>query len=166
MIKKCIPNMLTLSNLSLGILSIIEVMNKNYFMAAVFIIAAAFVDRYDGKAARAFNVSSEIGKQLDSLSDLVSFGVAPAILVLFRYDLNSSLICLGIMIFYILCGCYRLARYNVSIFEGEFCGVPITICGIVLAVLSFININTKVMPAVIMILFGYLMVSKLKLKKI
>ena len=71
MVKKYIPNILTFLNLSFGILSIIQVINKYYLIAALFIIGAALIDRYDGRIARAFNVSSEIGKELDSLSDLI-----------------------------------------------------------------------------------------------
>ena len=73
----------------------------------------------------------------------------------------------AIMLFYIICGCYRLAKYNISNFEGVFSGIPITICGSVLAVLSFIvNMEMKIIVIVFMIMFGYLMISKLKLKKI
>lgn len=166
MFKKYIPNMLTFLNLSFGILSIIEVINNNYFSAALLIVGAALIDRYDGRIARVLNVSSEIGKELDSLADLVSFGVAPAILIIFKEGLNNYLIGIGIMLFYIICGCYRLAKYNISIFDGVFSGIPITICGSVLAIISLIHTSNKVIPTVIMILLGYLMISKLKLKKI
>jgi CDP-diacylglycerol--serine O-phosphatidyltransferase len=166
MLKKYIPSILTFSNLSFGILSIIEVINSNYFLAALFIIGAALIDRYDGRIARVFNVSSEIGKELDSLADLVSFGVAPGILILFKHGLNNYSIGIGIMLFYIICGCYRLAKYNISIFEGVFSGMPITICGSALAVISLINTNNKAIPIVFMIFLGYLMISKLKLRKV
>lgn len=166
MLKKYIPNILTFLNLSFGILSIIEVINNNYFAAALFIVGAALIDRYDGRIARVLNVSSEIGKELDSLADLVSFGVAPGLLILFKYGLNNYLIGICIILFYIICGCYRLAKYNISIFEGVFSGIPITICGSALAVLSLINTSVKIVPIVLTIFFGYLMISKLKLKKI
>lgn len=166
MVKKYIPNILTFSNLSLGILSIIMVMNKNYLLSALFILGGALVDRYDGRIARALDVSSEIGMQLDSLADLISFGVAPALLILYRHELNNHFIGLCVMMFYILCGCYRLAKYNITVFEGEFSGVPITVCGCAMALLSLIHINVKYIPVLFMILFGYLMISKLKIKKI
>ena len=166
MLKKYIPNILTFLNLSFGILSIVEVINNNYFMSALCIILAALVDRYDGRIARMLNVSSEIGKELDSLADLVSFGVAPGILIFFKYGLNNYLIGTCIMLFYIICGCYRLAKYNISEFEGVFLGIPITISGSVLALLSLIITYTKIIPGVLMIILGYLMVSKVKFKKI
>ncbi|MCB2313697.1 CDP-diacylglycerol--serine O-phosphatidyltransferase [Clostridium tagluense] len=166
MFKKYIPNILTFLNLSFGILSIVEVINNNYFAAALFIIGAALIDRYDGKIARILNVSSEIGKELDSLANLVSFGVVPGLLIFFKFGLNNYLIGTCIMLFYIICGCYRLAKYNISIFEGVFSGVPITITGSALAILSLIITSTKIVPGILMILFGYFMISKLKLKKI
>ena len=166
MIKKYVPNILTFLNLAFGVLSIVELINKNYFSAAIFIISAALVDRYDGRIARALNVSSEIGKELDSLADIVSFGVAPGFLILFRFGLNNNLIGVAIMIFYIICGCYRLAKYNITTFNGVFSGVPITICGCILALISLINIENKIIPIVFIASLGYLMVSKIRLKKI
>lgn len=166
MIKKSVPNILTFLNLAFGILSIIEVNNKNYFFATIFIISAALVDRYDGRIARALNVSSEIGKELDSLADMISFGVAPAFLILFKFELNNSLIGIMIIILYVICGCYRLAKYNVSTFDGVFSGVPITICGSILALISLLNIEYKITIALFVFYLAYLMISKLKLKKV
>lgn len=166
MFKKYIPNILTFLNLSFGVLSIIEVIKENYFWAAMLIVGAAIVDRYDGRVARLLKVSSDIGKELDSLADIVSFGVAPGILMLFRYGLNNYIIGIGTMLFYIICGCYRLAKYNISEFEGVFTGIPITVCGCALAIISLININNMFIPMGFLIFCGYLMICKLKLKKI
>ena len=85
--KNAVPNIFTFSNLGFGIMAIMMTLNAsmdnpiNYRLACIFILAAGFVDRYDGKIARYLNVSSELGKELDSLADLVSFGVAPSIIV-------------------------------------------------------------------------------------
>ena len=83
--KSCIPNVFTFINLSCGILSILSVMNEKYLIASVFVLLAGLVDRYDGRIARFLNVSSDLGKELDSLADLVSFGVAPSILIYTLY---------------------------------------------------------------------------------
>ena len=83
--KSCIPNVFTFINLSCGIISILCTFEKNYLFASFFILIAALVDRYDGRIARWLNVSSELGKELDSLADLVSFGVAPSILMFLMY---------------------------------------------------------------------------------
>src|SRR3712207_1726504 len=103
---------------------------ENYFLAAIFVICAALMDRYDGRVARYLNVSSEIGKQLDSLADLISFGVAPSILMYRMYDFsNMGLWGYIMLLVFPLAGAYRLARYNVTKFDGVFAGVPITIAG-------------------------------------
>ena len=80
MYKSLIPNMLTSSNLVFGMCSIISTFNGNLFMGSVFILIALVADGLDGRAARFFGVSSEMGKEMDSLCDLVSFGAAPGIL--------------------------------------------------------------------------------------
>lgn len=87
--KSCIPNVFTFINLSCGIISILSVMNEKYAISGAFILLAGLVDRYDGRIARFLNVSSELGKELDSLADLVSFGVAPSILVYILFNLES-----------------------------------------------------------------------------
>ena len=108
--KSCVPNIFTFINLSFGILSIIETHNGNYRLASIFIIAAALVDRYDGRIARFLQVSSDLGKELDSLADLVSFGVAPSILVFLLFDLNSygpfGIIGIIILLLFPICGAY------------------------------------------------------------
>ena len=74
-------NALTMLNLSSGCLALILVMKGHAQLAAVLIFVAAIFDMYDGKVARSLNVTSDFGKQLDSLADLISFGVAPALLI-------------------------------------------------------------------------------------
>lgn len=166
MIKKCIPNMLTFSNLACGVLSLIEVINKNYFLASIFIIIAALIDRYDGRIARILNVSNEIGKELDSLADMVSFGVAPAILTLFKFKLSTNIVATTIIMIYVICGCYRLAKYNITTFDGVFSGVPITVCGSILALVSLTNIKSPIIIIILVSILAYLMVSNMRLKKI
>ena len=87
--KSSIPNIFTFINLSFGILSLLATFESNYQLACIFILLAALVDRYDGRIARYLQVSSDLGKELDSLADLVSFGVAPSILI-FGSVLNSG----------------------------------------------------------------------------
>ena len=112
--KKQIPNALTASNLVFGMLSIISTYNAEYFLAAVFIIIAMIADGLDGRAARYFKVSSEFGKELDSLCDLVSFGVAPAFLA-YAYSLHDlGYVGMAGAVFFATCGALRLARFNVN----------------------------------------------------
>ena len=170
--KSCIPNVFTFINLSFGILSILATFNNNYMLSSILIISAALVDRYDGRIARFLNVSSDLGKELDSLADLVSFGVAPSLLVFLQFNLGSSgpLGIFGIIILLIfpICGAFRLARYNTADFDGVFTGIPITVVGCFMAIFALLTFNYNIpiiLPIILMILGSYLMVSTLKLKK-
>ncbi|MDR3593168.1 CDP-diacylglycerol--serine O-phosphatidyltransferase [Clostridium sp.] len=172
--KSCIPNVFTFINLSCGIISILSVINEKYALSGAFILLAGLVDRYDGRIARFLNVSSDLGKELDSLADLVSFGVAPSILVYILFNLDSfgpnGLLGYAVLLLFPICGAYRLARFNTTDFDGSFTGVPITIVGCFMALISLILLNLNITSPIylivlLMIIGSYLMVSKLKLKK-
>lgn len=168
--KNALPNLFTLGNLSCGLISLIMTFQGNYQLACIFILLAGIMDRYDGRIARYLDVVSDLGKELDSLADLVSFGVAPALLVFNLYSfmdlgLNGYLLAL----IFPLCGAYRLARYNCTNFDGEFMGIPITAAGMFMTLYSFLTLNNTshiVRTGLIMILLSYLMVSKVKIKKV
>ena len=171
--KSCIPNIFTFINLSCGVFSLLATFNGEYVFASIFILLAGLVDRYDGRVARYLQVSSDLGKELDSLADLVSFGVAPSILIYIIFELNNfgpkGILGLMLLIAVPICGAFRLARYNTSSFDGVFTGVPITIVGCFLAVFGLVSIYTNVpvlIAAILMILGSYLMVSNFKLKKV
>jgi len=171
--KSCIPNVFTFINLSCGIISILSVMDKNFAVAGAFILLAGLVDRYDGRIARFLNVSSDLGKELDSLADLVSFGVAPSILVYILFELKSidpsGLVGCAVLLLFPICGAYRLARFNTADFDGSFTGMPITIVGCFMALFSLISLKvfTSIYLAVFLMIIGsYLMVSTIKLKKV
>lgn len=175
--KSCIPNLFTFINLSCGIVSILSVMNEKYAVASIFILLAGLVDRYDGRIARFLQVSSDLGKELDSLADLVSFGVAPSILTYVLYEFSNlgpkGIIGYIILIVFPICGAFRLARYNTATFNGVFTGVPITIVGCFMALFNLLviefefNASIPSFIIVIMMIIGsYLMVSTLKLKKV
>lgn len=177
--KSCIPNVFTFINLSCGILSILSVINENYTLASIFILLAGLVDRYDGRVARFLNVSSDLGKELDSLADLVSFGVAPSILIYMLFNLKEpgflSIIGFIILLVFPICGAYRLARFNTAEFDGVFTGIPITIVGCFMAFFSLMLILCKAdldnnlltyITIILMIAGSYLMVSKIHLKKV
>lgn len=80
-IKTQLANVLTLTNISLGAFAIIYSLKGHLQLSLLLIFIAALADRLDGMTARKFNIESELGKQLDSMSDIISFGVAPALLV-------------------------------------------------------------------------------------
>ena len=168
--KSYIPNSFTFGNLALGVLSIIFAIKGRYDIAVFAILGAALLDRYDGRIARMFNASSKLGTELDSLADLVSFGVAPAIISWSLYLNEYGIIGYIIVCLYPICGAYRLARYNVNVdsFDNVFMGIPITIAGFLMAIDSLINIyiiKHNIISTILIVLFSYLMVSKIQIKK-
>ncbi|MBM7867291.1 CDP-diacylglycerol--serine O-phosphatidyltransferase [Heliobacterium gestii] len=166
--KAAIPNAFTLTNLLLGILSIVYTMDQNYMMSAIMILLAAVLDGMDGRVARKLEVSSAFGKELDSLSDLVSFGVAPAILVYAAHlEEPYHYVGLAIAIVFALCGAVRLARFNVLNITTHFLGIPITVAGPLMALFSLAGARLPVLffPIAMLLLAG-LMVSNLKVPKL
>ncbi len=161
-------NIITLINIIFGSLALIQTMESNYVIAAIFILCAVFMDGIDGRVARKFGVMSDIGKQLDSLCDLVSFGVAPAILIYAQllYDLPLLLGVVAALI-YIMCGAFRLARFNVLNISDHFIGLPITMAGFLMALLSLLAAGINGYLALVLMLFlSYMMVSNFKIPKI
>lgn len=175
------PNTITLINLSLGMVAILLVTtpsdskNDMLVIASFLVMFAALTDRLDGKIARKLNAESELGKELDSLADLVSFGIAPILIAwkLGMMDLGwiGAIIC----IIYPLSGAFRLARFNSTDFENIFTGVPITVAGAFLSLVNLINcfflvndqlyLRHAIITAVIALLLSYLMISKIRISK-
>lgn len=168
--KEWIPNSLTMSNGIFGFLSVISAAQQEFLYAGLCIIFAALADRYDGIIARKLGVVSPLGKELDSLCDVISFGLAPAFLILSKVKTeHSSIIFILTLIIasaFLACGAYRLARFNITTMaNGFYTGVPITTCGGMLGLLSLFPLPTFLL-VLLMAIFAYLMVSKLKIKKI
>jgi len=164
--SKVIPSAFTLANLLLGVLSLVYTLEEEWQMAAVMILGSMVLDAMDGRLARRLDATSPFGKELDSLSDLVSFGVAPAILVYALKLKAYGAFGLIIAIVFALCGAIRLARFNVLNITEYFVGVPITAAGSIMALLVLANqrLHDMVFP-VVLILLSYLMISKIKVKK-
>ncbi|BFH71087.1 MAG: CDP-diacylglycerol--serine O-phosphatidyltransferase [Paenibacillus dendritiformis] len=165
MITKSIPSLFTVGNLFLGIISIMLAFHNNYDLAALMIIIAMLLDGLDGRVARALNAQSEFGKELDSLSDVISFGVAPAFImyVVAFSDMNPALGWVVTAIFPI-CGALRLARFNVKAgIPGYFIGLPIPAAGGVACTLALFHESIPAPYLIIaMLLLSYLMVSTVK----
>jgi CDP-diacylglycerol--serine O-phosphatidyltransferase len=164
-VKNIIPNAVTALNLVFGMFAIMNSIQGAYNVAALFIIAAMVADAADGRTARYFGVSSEFGKELDSLCDLVSFGAAPALLTYVYYLQEFGVLGQLVAVFFAVCGALRLARFNVNtgVVKGYFMGLPIPAAGC--AVATFVMMGLK--PAgywvpLFVIVFGYLMVSTVK----
>lgn len=168
-IRKYIPNCFTFLNLSLGFIAMLAGTQNDLKLGSLLVLLAGILDRLDGKMARKLDAVSDLGKQLDSLSDLVSFGVAPALLC---WSLNfTSYKVLGILLvtLFVVCGAFRLARFNVTDQVSEFMGIPITVAGCLLALDNLFSLNYGTHPqvTVFFILFlSYLMISKFRIKKV
>ncbi|MCO1600409.1 MULTISPECIES: CDP-diacylglycerol--serine O-phosphatidyltransferase [Desulfosporosinus] len=168
---RMIPSIFTLANLLFGFLALIWVIEGQYTLAAAMIVLSVLMDSLDGKVARRLSVSSDFGKELDSLSDLVSFGVAPAILtyqaILYPQPDYVRYTGLGIAAVFALCGAVRLARFNMLNITTYFVGVPITFAGGFMALLMFFR---TMLPWYIylgsMFILAFLMVSTFKVAKL
>ena len=156
------PNLITLSSMIFGLVSLWSSYNGNFPLAAWMIVYAVLTDRLDGLVARAVKGTSELGMQLDSFADSLNFGIAPAFLVLTylsgRADLPYHdrgaahtllfIVCGG----YMLCAVFRLARYNVlsddQVPTKIFFGFPTTLSGGMLAIwfLLFLKYDPQTSP--------------------
>lgn len=129
--KAFAPNFITLLNLLSGGIAVIFAVKGDLSTAALFVFFGIFFDFFDGFLARKLNVSSEMGLQLDSLADLVTSGLAPALVlvnlielsILPSQDANCFLPYLGLLV--LLCSAYRLAKFNISTEQSQFfIGLP------------------------------------------
>ena len=169
-----LPNMLTLIGVCIGLTSIRFALDGRFEFAIVAIILAAVIDGLDGRIARLIKGTSKVGKELDSLTDMISFGVAPAFIMYF-WKLNTLgrfgwLVCL----IYVICVALRLARFNVnsgqepSWRDNFFEGVPSPAGGILvltplifsLSGIEIFQINYSVIVPLFFIATSLLLISK------
>jgi CDP-diacylglycerol---serine O-phosphatidyltransferase len=108
-----IPSAFTLGNLFFGLWAIVAAYNGNFRWAAWFIVFAALLDTMDGRLARRTKTTSRFGEELDSLVDMVSFGVAPGLIIYFLEFANAGRFGWVLSYFYVVAAAVRLARYNV-----------------------------------------------------
>lgn len=166
--KHFLPNMCTAANLFFGMLSILSTYEGNFFYASVFILLALIADGMDGRVARALNAASELGKEMDSLCDLGSFGIAPAFLAYVFCMHNFGLLGKAAAIIFALCGMWRLARFNVNtnVVHGFFMGLAIPAGGCIIATTTLLFTALGIHPEyfglvypITVIIIAYLMVS-------
>jgi CDP-diacylglycerol--serine O-phosphatidyltransferase len=137
-----LPNTFTALNLGCGFIAILYGFHGEFYKACMFIVLGAIFDSVDGRVARMTNTQSNFGEQFDSMSDLVSFGVSPAIVYYFRFLSDSGRPGMVAAFFFILCGALRLARFNANIDRVKsdyFQGLPIP--GGATAVISMILLS-------------------------
>lgn len=163
--RRIVPNSISSISLIFGVLSIFKTFEHDFFYAAVFIILAVLADSMDGRAARLLGVSGDFGKELDSLCDLGSFGVAPAIMI-YHYGMTElGLAGQIIAAFFTIGGAMRLARFNVNAatVKGYFQGMPIPAgaCCLATYVLSGYTFS-PMMVAVMTFVIAVIMYSNVK----
>ncbi|MBR6013280.1 MAG: CDP-diacylglycerol--serine O-phosphatidyltransferase [Selenomonadaceae bacterium] len=148
--------------------SILSTYEGNFFYGSVFILLALVADGLDGRIARAFGVASEFGKEMDSLCDLGSFGIAPAFLAYAFCLHNFGELGQAAAIIFALCGMWRLARFNVSTNDvhGYFMGLAIPAGGCIVATTTMLLSAMEIHPEdfgmvypITVIIVAYLMVS-------
>lgn len=157
-----LPDLFTFFNVFMGLIAILLVINEEYFYAMIALLFAVAFDYLDGKIARLFRREGEFGKQLDSLADTISFGVAPA---LFGFSLIQTNFAIVVFALFLFAGVLRLARYNIMEFDGEFAGMPITVNGVIIPLIYFCRVPAAAYPYIYLFL-AILMVSPLKVKKL
>ena len=181
--RMILPNMLTLIGVCIGLSSIKFALDEKFELSIVAIIFAALIDGLDGRIARLIKGTSKVGKELDSLTDVISFGVAPSFVMYFWLLNNLGKFGWLLCLIYVVCVALRLARFNVSSNEEPswkdnfFEGVPSPAGGILvlmplifsLSGFDFFIISYNILVPVFFISVSFLLISKFptySLKKI
>ena len=181
--RSLLPNTLTIFGVCLGLSSIKFALDTNYTMSVIAIVFAAILDTLDGRVARLIKATSKVGKELDSLTDVISFGVAPSF-VMYFWTLNEvGKIGWMLVLIYTVCCALRLARFNLTVVEETetwkinfFEGVPSPAAAGLILLPLILNLsdlvqfeNTAIISSIVILMVSILMVSKIptySLKKI
>lgn len=142
-----LPNMFTALNLGCGFFSIITVQQGLFFEACLLLIVGSLFDSVDGRIARLTGTNSSFGEQFDSISDVVSFGLAPAFLVYHRFLIDHGRLGMIVCFIYCLCGSLRLARFNANIDNVSsdfFQGLPIPMGALALIGFTLISLEFSI----------------------
>ena len=178
-----LPNILTLFGVCIGLTSIKFAFDGRFELSVIAIIVAGIIDGLDGRIARLIKATSKVGKELDSLTDVISFGVAPAFIMYFWSMSEIGRLGWLISLIYVVCVALRLARFNISS-GGEsswrdnfFEGIPSPAGGILVLMpliysfseVQIFNLNYKLVVPILFIIVSILLISKIptySLKKI
>jgi len=170
-----LPNILTLIGVCIGLSSIKFALDGKFELSIIAVIVAGIIDGLDGRIARLIKGTSKVGKELDSLTDVISFGVAPAFIMYFWVMAESGRLGWLISLIYVICVALRLARFNVNS-EGEpswrdnfFEGVPSPAGGVLVLMpliyhyseIKIFNLNYQIVAPVLFVLISILLISKI-----
>jgi len=173
--KYLLPNALTIFGVCLGLSSIKFALDANYAFAVIAIGFAAILDTLDGRVARLIKGTSKVGKELDSLTDVISFGVAPSFIMYFWAMNEIGKIGWMVVLIYTVCCALRLARFNLTTIEENqdwkinfFEGIPspaaagLILLPLILNLSGFYEFkNNAIISCVIILMTSFLMVSKI-----
>ncbi|MCT4784163.1 MULTISPECIES: CDP-diacylglycerol--serine O-phosphatidyltransferase [Exiguobacterium] len=166
-IRSWVPNSFTFGNLFCGVIAIVYAASGDFSNATLLIIIAMMLDSLDGRLARMLGVAGDFGKELDSLADVVTFGVAPALLAYYTFFIDYGNYGLFFAALFPLFGAYRLARFNLSatnVTASYFSGVPITAAGGLLAVVTtFGDRISELLTPIFFTGLALLMVSRVRI---
>jgi CDP-diacylglycerol--serine O-phosphatidyltransferase len=163
-VKNAVPSVATIGSLLLGVTAIMLLFDDRFFLAAILILLGSILDVLDGQLATRLDAISDVGKELDSLADMVTFGVAPAIMI-YRLMLFVGValpVAMVSTLLFVFAGAYRLARYNSlpSDRRAYFKGLPIPAGCLILITGSFWQHWTiNIWWVVLVIVVSYLMIS-------
>ena len=157
-----LADVFTLVNVIFGLVAIFFSIKNNHDLAIAALFLAVVADYIDGKIARRLDQQNIFGKELDSLADTISFGVAPAI---FGFSLIQTPLAIVAFTIFLFSGILRLARYNIMHAKDGFEGMPITLNGIIIPIIFLLDVPIEFYPY-IYIALGILMVSSIRFRKI
>lgn len=168
--RYAVPNAVTIGNMFCGFLAIMYSSSGRFDKAVIAVLIAILLDGLDGRVARRLNATSKFGIEFDSFSDVVSFGIAPAVMMYhWAFHLRADEFGVAVTFFYALCAASRLARFNISAENlKSFTGLPTP--GAAVFVVSVINaapyaqdsLLMAIVGTVVMLSMGYLMVSTIE----
>ena len=173
--RSLLPNTLTIFGVCLGLSSIKFALDTNYAMSVIAIALAAILDTLDGRVARLVKGTSKVGKELDSLTDVISFGVAPSFIMYFWAISEIGKIGWMLVLIYSVCCALRLARFNLTVIEETetwkinfFEGIPspaaagLILLPLILSLSGLVQLeNPAIMSSIIILATSVLMVSKI-----
>lgn len=161
--SKYLANMATISNLLCGIFALFLSIQHHFFIAVLVMLLGIIFDVMDGFLARHTNSSSKLGANLDSLADMVTFGIAPLVMLYIYYG-NLYVSAAGVIL--ATCGAWRLARHNAMTAEGQgyFIGIPIDTAALLTALIVLIK-PAPIIAALCLLLLSFLFISRLKISR-
>lgn len=171
-----LANIVTFFNIASGVFAIYFLTHHEFFAAALFAWLAGGFDIVDGKIARKYNLSTEFGIQLDSYADFLSFVIVPTMFIYFavidgkEFEVSTLLVVFA-FVYYVISGLRRLIQFNINAEEGQvekyFVGVPTPLGAILLWIVYLVfltGILSETFVLIFMIIIGYLLNSKIKIK--